>query len=50
MTPAAFLDGAARWGLAPGFHRDRDGRWPSVVHGDDVVDGSARSDEDGGRA
>lgn len=34
MSPAAFLDAAAEWGLSPGIKRVREGRRPDDDHTD----------------
>ena len=34
MSPAAFLEAASAWALAPGFRRGRNGQWPSAAADD----------------
>ena len=34
MSPAAFLEAASAWALAPGFRRGRSGQWPSAAADD----------------
>ena len=34
MSPAAFVEAASAWALAPGFRRARDDAPPSVTAGD----------------